>query len=155
MNKVKLLREKIKPDPRFNSVLVSKFINCLMWDGKKSVAERIFYDSLEIIGKRIKDESPLKVFETAVKNVMPILEVKSKRIGGATYQVPTEVKPKRRQTLSFRWIIASSRKKKGRTMAQRLASELVDAFKKEGVAYTIRENTHKMAEANKAFAHFG
>ncbi len=155
MNKVKALKERIAPDPRFGSVLAAKFINCMMWEGKKSVAEAVFYDCLEIIGKRIKDEDPLKVFETAVKNVMPILEVKSKRIGGATYQVPVEVSPKRRQTLAIRWILASSRKKKGRPMAQRLAGEFVDAFNKEGGAYTTRENTHKMAEANKAFAHFG
>lgn len=155
MNKVKALREKIKPDARFGSVLASKFINCLMLDGKKSTAETIFYDALEIIGKRVKDEDPIKVFETAIKNVMPILEVKSKRIGGATYQVPVEVNPKRRQALAFRWILGATRKKKGRPVAQKLANEFMDAFKKEGAAYTMRENTHKMAEANKAFAHFG
>ncbi|RKY18579.1 MAG: 30S ribosomal protein S7 [Planctomycetota bacterium] len=155
MNKIKALREKITPDARYGSVLVSKFINCMMWKGKKSVSERIFYEALSIIEKRIKDEDPLKVFETAVKNVSPILEVKSKRIGGATYQVPVEVSPKRRQTLAIRWILQAARKKKGRPMAQRLASELIDAYHKEGAAYTTRENTHKMAEANKAFAHFG
>ncbi|GAB4149939.1 MAG: 30S ribosomal protein S7 [Planctomycetota bacterium] len=155
MNKIKILRSKIKPDARFGSVLAAKFINCLMLDGKKSIAEEIFYEALEIIGKRVKDEDPIKVFESAIKNVMPILEVKSKRIGGATYQVPVEVNPRRRQALAFRWILGAARKKKGRPIAQRLASELLDAFKKEGAAYTMRENTHKMAEANKAFAHFG
>ena len=155
MNKVKALKQRIDPDPRYGSVLVSKFINCMMWQGKKSVSEQVFYDSIEIIGKRIKDEDPIKVFESAVKNVMPFLEVKSKRIGGATYQVPVEVNPKRRQTLAIRWILASARKKSGKPMSQRLASEFVDAFNKEGGAYTTRENTHKMAEANKAFAHFG
>ena len=155
MNKVKLLREKIKPDSRFGSLLAAKFINCLMRDGKKSTSERVFYDSLDIVAKRVKDEDPLKVFETAIKNICPILEVKSKRIGGATYQVPVEVNAKRRQTLAFRWILAVARKKKGRPMAQCLAAEFVDGFRKEGAAYTMRENTHKMAEANKAFAHFG
>ncbi len=155
MNKVKALREKIKPDARYGSVLASKFINCLMLDGKKSTAETIFYDALAIIAKKIKDEDPIKVFESAIKNVMPILEVKSKRIGGATYQVPVEVNPKRRQALAFRWILGATRKKKGRPVAQKLANEFLDAFKKEGAAYTMRENTHKMAEANKAFAHFG
>ncbi|MDZ7814923.1 MAG: 30S ribosomal protein S7 [Planctomycetota bacterium] len=155
MNKVKQLRERIKPDPRYGSVMVSKFINRLMWDGKKTTAEKIFYDALEIIDKRIKDEDPLKVFEVAVKNICPILEVKSKRIGGTTYQVPIEVNHKRRQTLAFRWILASVRKKRGKPTAQRLASEIIDGFNKEGAAYAVRENTHKMAEANKAFAHFG
>jgi small subunit ribosomal protein S7 len=155
MNKVKALREKIKPDARYGSVLASKFINCLMLDGKKSTAETIFYDALAIISKKVKEEDPIKVFEAAIKNVMPILEVKSKRIGGATYQVPVEVNPKRRQALAFRWILGAARKKKGRPAAQKLANEFLDAFKKEGAAYTMRENTHKMAEANKAFAHFG
>jgi small subunit ribosomal protein S7 len=126
-----------------------------MWQGKKSVAEGILYDAIDIIGKQVKDEDPVKVFEEAIKNIMPVVEVKSKRIGGATYQVPVQVNPRRRQSLAFRWIITAARAKKGKPMAQRLANELMDAYRKEGSAWTTRENTHKMAEANRAFAHFG
>jgi small subunit ribosomal protein S7 len=146
--------EQLKPDSTYNSRLVAKFINSLMWGGKKSVAERLFYDAMDIISKKVKDVEPIEVFETAVNNVKPLLEVRSKRIGGASYQVPMQVSSKRQQSLAFRWIIQSARGKKGRPMSQRLASELIDAYNEHGGAMTTRENIHRMAEANKAFAHF-
>ncbi|MHC4735181.1 MAG: 30S ribosomal protein S7, partial [Planctomycetota bacterium] len=136
------------------SKLVSKFVNCMMWDGKKSVAQRIFYDAMEIISKKIKDTEPLEVFETAINNVKPLIEVRSKRVGGASYQVPMQVSPKRQQSLAFRWILQSARAKKGKPMREHLASELIDAYNEHGGAMTTRENIHRMAEANKAFAHF-
>ncbi|MBE0535902.1 MAG: 30S ribosomal protein S7 [Phycisphaerae bacterium] len=145
---------QLKPDAKYNSRLVAKFVNCMMWDGKKSVACRVFYDAMDVIGKRVKDVSPLEVFETAVGNVKPMLEVRSKRVGGASYQVPMQVGPKRQQSLAFRWILAAARAKKGKPMSLRLAAELMDAYKKDGAAMTTRENVHRMAEANKAFAHF-
>jgi small subunit ribosomal protein S7 len=145
---------QLKPDPKFSSKLVSKFVNCMMWDGKKSTAQAIFYDAMDIIGGKIKDTPPVEVFETAINNVKPLLEVRSKRVGGASYQVPMQVNPRRQQSLAFRWILASARGKKGKPMCQRLASELLDAFNKQGGAMTTRENVHRMAEANKAFAHF-
>ncbi|MFC1652811.1 30S ribosomal protein S7 [Planctomycetota bacterium] len=146
--------QQLKPDSKYNSKLVAKFINCLMWDGKKSTSERVFYDALDIIGNKIKDAEPIEVFETAINNVKPMLEVRSKRVGGASYQVPMQVNAKRQQSLAFRWVLASSRGKKGKPMCQRLASELMDAYNKTGNAMTTRENVHRMAEANKAFAHF-
>jgi len=153
--------QQLKPDPVYNSKLVSKFINALMWDGKKSVAQKVFYGAMDIIEKKLKTQNsklktvePLEVFETAVNNVKPLLEVRSKRIGGASYQVPMQVKPKRQQSLAFRWIIQSARSKKGSPFCQRLSSELMDAYNARGGAMTTRENIHRMAEANKAFAHF-
>jgi small subunit ribosomal protein S7 len=146
--------QQLKPDGKYNSKLVSKFVNCLMLDGKKSIAYKVFYDAMDQVSKKIKDVPPLEVFETAIANVKPLLEVRSKRVGGASYQVPMQVNPKRQQSLAFRWILAAARGKKGKPMSQRLASELMDAFKKEGTAMTTRENVHRMAEANKAFAHF-
>jgi small subunit ribosomal protein S7 len=146
--------EQLQPDPKYNSKLVSKFINCMMWGGKKSTAQRVFYDAMDIVSGKIKDAEPLEIFETAINNVKPLLEVRSKRVGGASYQVPMQVNPKRQQSLAFRWILASSRGKKGKPMCQRLASELMDAYNKQGGAMTTRENVHRMAEANKAFAHF-
>jgi len=146
--------QQLKPDPKYNSKLVSKFINCLMVRGKKSVAQQVFYDAMDIIAKNMEDTSPLEVFETAVNNVKPLIEVRSRRIGGASYQVPTQVSANRRQSLAFRWILDSARSKKGKPMCQRLASELTDAYNKHGGAMTTRENVHRMAEANKAFAHF-
>ncbi len=147
--------EKIlNPDGRFNSKLVAKFINCMMWQGKKSVATQIFYDALDSIGKKVKDTPPLQVFEQALENVKPDIEVRSKRVGGANYQVPMPVNPKRRQSLAIRWVLDASRGKKGKPMCDRLAEELMAAFKREGAAMTTRDNVHKMAEANKAFAHF-
>ena len=144
----------LKADPKFNSKLVSKFINNLMWDGKKTTAQKIFYDALDLIKGKLPDEDPFEVFVTAVNNVKPMIEVRSKRVGGSTLQVPHEVKKQRQQSLAIRWILDASRKKKGRPMAERLSSELLDAFNKQGSSMTVRENTHRMAEANKAFAHF-
>lgn len=144
----------LKPDPRFNSKLVSKFINCLMWQGKKTVAQKIFYDAMDRVKSKITDAQPLEVFEGAVNNVKPYVEVRSKRVGGANYQVPMQVNKRRQQSLAFRWIIQACREQSGRSMSDRLADELMAAFKKEGKAISTRENTHRMAEANKAFAHF-
>lgn len=146
--------ETLKPDPVYGSKLASKFINCLMWQGKKATAQRIFYDALNQIQARMKDQSPIQVFEQAVENVKPTVEVRSKRVGGATYQVPMQVNRTRQQSLSIRWIIGASRGKSGRPMHQRLAEELMAAYRREGEAMTKRENTIKMAESNKAFAHF-
>jgi len=146
--------EQLGPDPKYNSKLVSKFINCMMWGGKKNTAQNAFYDAMDIVAGKIKDVAPLEIFETAIGNVKPALEVRSKRVGGASYQVPMQVSPKRQQSLAFRWILLSARGKKGKPMSERLASELVDAYNKQGGAMTTRENVHRMAEANKAFAHF-
>lgn len=146
--------QQLKPDAKYNSKLASKFINTLMWQGKKSTAERVFYDAMDIIGKKLSDAQPLEVFEKAVNNVKPLLEVRSKRVGGASYQVPMQVGPKRQQSLAFRWILQAARGKKGKPMSERLATELMDAYGERGGAMTTRENVHKMAEANKAFAHF-
>ncbi len=146
--------EILKADPRFNSKLVSKFINCLMWDGKKSVAQRIFYGAMDEATKKIADVPPLELFETAINNVKPFVEVRSRRVGGANYQVPMQVNKRRQQSLAFRWVLEACRSQGGRPMANRLADELVAAFKKEGKAITTRENTHRMADSNKAFAHF-
>jgi small subunit ribosomal protein S7 len=146
--------QQLTPDPTYNNKLVSKFINCLMWDGKKSVAQRVFYDAMDVISKKMKDIQPLEVFETAINNVKPLIEVRSKRVGGASYQVPMQVSAKRQQSLAFRWILESARGKKGRPMCQRLATELMDAYSGQGGAVTTRENIHRMADANKAFAHF-
>ena len=142
------------PDPRFGSKLASKFINCLMVDGKKSVAERVFYNALEILDEKVPDVEPIEVFEQAVENVKPSIEVRSKRVGGATYQVPMPVHSKRQQSLSIRWILEACRSKKGRPMHDRLAEELLAAYKREGASMSKREQIHRMADANKAFAHF-
>ena len=144
----------LKPDARYNSKLVSKFINCLMWAGKKSVAQRIFYDAMDTVTKKMKDVPPLEMFETAINNVKPFVEVRSKRVGGANYQVPMQVNRRRQQSLAFRWVIEACRESGGRPMSDRLADELMAAYRKEGKAITTRENTHRMADANKAFAHF-
>tara|TARA_B100001146_G_C15832662_1_gene285742 strand:+ start:53 stop:520 length:468 start_codon:yes stop_codon:yes gene_type:complete len=144
----------ILPDPIYNDVVVAKFINYIMKGGKKSIAETIFYSSLNIIKEQSKNNEPLEIFKKALENVAPVVEVKSKRIGGATYQVPLEVSQNRRFALAMRWILSYSRSRKGKTMANRLASELIAASNKDGSAYKKKEDTHKMAEANKAFAHF-
>jgi len=144
----------LKPDAVYGSKLVSKFINCLMWQGKKATAQRIFYDALEQIKKRMPDANPIDVFTQAVENVKPAVEVRSKRVGGATYQVPMQVNRTRQQSLSIRWLINASRGKKGRPMFLRLSDELMAAYRREGEAMTKRENTIKMADSNKAFAHF-
>jgi small subunit ribosomal protein S7 len=146
--------KQLRPDPKCNSKLVSKFINCMMWGGKKSVAQNVMYDALDIIAKRITDVSPLEAFETAINNVKPLIEVRSRRVGGASYQVPVQVNRSRQQALAFRWILAAARGKKGKPMSICLADELTAAYKREGTAMTTRENVHRMADANKAFAHF-
>ena len=147
-------KAQLRPDPRFGSKLASKFINCLMYDGKKSVAQRVFYDATDLIQKRLPDIDPLEVFVRAVENVMPVIEVRSKRVGGATYQVPMQVKKNRQQTLAIRWLLIATREKKGRPTHVKLADELIAAFNREGAAMSRRENVHRMADANKAFAHF-
>ncbi len=146
--------EMLKPDGRYNSKLVSKFINCLMWDGKKAVAQKVFYTAMDEIKKKMKDVPELEVFEGAINNVKPYVEVRSKRVGGANYQVPMQVNKRRQQSLAFRWLLGACRDTGGRPMAQRLSDELMAAFKKEGKAMNTREQTHRMADANKAFAHF-
>ena len=157
--------QQLKPDPVYNSKIVSKFVNSLMWGGKKSVAQGVFYDAMDIIRRSplvaggsdegsTGQKSELEVFETAVNNVKPLLEVRSKRIGGASYQIPMQVRPSRQQSLAFRWILQSARGKKGSAFCERLASELMEAYDRRGGAMTTRDNVHKMAEANKAFAHF-
>jgi small subunit ribosomal protein S7 len=146
--------ETLKPDPRHHSKLASKFINCLMWQGKKATAMRIFYGALDMIKKRMPDAEPIRVFEEAVEHVKPTVEVRSKRVGGATYQVPMQVNKTRQQSLAIRWIINAARAKTGRPMFQRLADEFMAAYRREGEAMTKRENTIKMADSNKAFAHF-
>ena len=147
-------KEMLAPDPRFGSKLVSKFTNCLMHDGKKSVAQRVIYEALDIVEERMKGTDPLEVFTQAIEHVKPSIEVRSKRVGGATYQVPTPVSHRRQQTLAIRWILEVAREKKGRPMHRRLADEFMAAFRREGAAMTKRENVHRMADANKAFAHF-
>ncbi len=149
----KQLEREIFPDPKYKSVILSKFINILLKQGKKSLAERIVYDALDILAETT-NEAPLDVFSQAVENVRPIIKVVSRRIGGSTYQVPTEVTPKNAQALAFRWIISYARARSEKTMVQRLAGELLAAYKKEGASIKKREDVHKMAEANKAFAHF-
>ena len=150
----KAVKRTIVPDAKYNDLLVAKFVNCIMHDGKKSTAERLFYDSLERIKKKVPDKEPLEVFTAAVENVKPKLEVKSRRVGGANYQVPVEVRPERRTTLAVRWIIHSARSRTEKTMREKLAGELLDAFNNTGIAIKKKEDTHKMAEANKAFAHY-
>ncbi|MEW6521753.1 MAG: 30S ribosomal protein S7 [Desulfurivibrio sp.] len=147
-------KREINPDARFNSVLVSKFINGLMQRGKKSVARMIFYDAMQILESSVSDEKPLAVFEKAMEHVRPKVEVKSRRVGGATYQVPVEVRSERRNALAIRWIVDFSQKRSGKSMAEKLAAELSDAFNNRGSAVKKREDTHRMAEANKAFAHY-
>jgi len=146
--------DTLKPDPVYGSELASKFINCLMWGGKKATSMRIFYGAMDQIKKRMPDANPIEVFTHAVENVKPTVEVRSKRVGGATYQVPMQVNKKRQQSLAIRWLIGASRSKSGRPMFLRLADELMAAYRREGEAMTKRENTIKMADSNKAFAHF-
>jgi len=146
--------EQLKPDARYQSKLVAKFINCLMLDGKKSTATRVFYDAMDIVAKRVKDGPPLEVFEKAIQNIKPNIEVRSRRVGGSNYQVPMPVNRRRQQSLAFRWVLQSVRGKSGRSLCDYLAQEICDAYRGEGAAVTTRENVHRMAEANKAFAHF-
>ena len=151
--KVRVTGRGLRPDARFNDLLVSKFINCMMKQGKKSTSQAIFYSAMETVAQKTGG-NPLEIFTVALNNVKPMVEVKSRRVGGATWQVPVEVNRKRANSLAIRWILEAARGKKGRPMGERLAGEFMDAHKKEGAAITKRENTHKMAEANKAFAHF-
>ena len=146
-------KREVLPDPIYGSVLVTKLINSIMLDGKKGVAQNIVYSAFDRI-KETTGEEPLEVFEKAMNNIMPVLEVKARRIGGANYQVPIEVRPERRQTLGLRWLTQNTRKRGEKTMAERLAKELVDASNNTGASVKKKEDTHKMAEANKAFAHF-
>ena len=149
----KNLKRNIKPDSRYNSVKVSKFINRIMLKGKKRVAEAIVYSAIEALSKDIGMDG-LEAFEVALKNVMPLMEVKSRRVGGSTYQVPIEVQAGRAQTLAMRWLVVNSRSRSGKTMVDNLSNELIDAYNNSGITVKKREDTHKMAEANKAFAHF-
>ncbi|MGB9720255.1 MAG: 30S ribosomal protein S7 [bacterium] len=144
---------KVQPDPKFNNIVVSKFINNLTWDGKKSIAQKLFYGAIERIEKITKEDG-LVVFERALNNVKPILEVRPRRVGGATYQIPMEVRPNRKESLAIKWIIDSARQRAEHEMEERLAQEIIAASKNEGNAIKKREEVHKMAEANKAFAHF-
>ncbi len=154
MGRITASRTKLGPDPRFGSVLASKFINCLMHGGKKTTAQAVFYDALDIVKEKIKDVDPVEVFTQAVNNVRPEVEVRSKRVGGAAYQVPMQVNRTRQQSLAIRWILSAVREKKGRATHQKLADELIAAYNREGAAITKRENVHRMADANKAVAHF-
>ena len=153
MRKRRAEKRYIKPDPKFNDIIVSKFINCLMNDGKKSAARKIIYGAFDIIEDKIKKPG-LEVFKQALSNVQPVIEVRSRRVGGATYQVPSEVRPERRNALAMRWIKTYSSQRGDKTMSQKLAQELIAASNNEGSAVKKKEDTHKMAEANKAFAHF-
>ena len=144
----------LKPDPTYKNLGVAKFISCIMREGKRSLAESIFYGALDSIRRKVPDKDPIQVFEAAVENVKPLVEVRSKRVGGANYQVPVEVSKKRQRALAYRWLLESAREKKGKPLRVSLADELLAAANREGAAMLKRDNTHKMAEANKAFAHF-
>jgi len=154
MGRITSSRKQLRPDPRFNSLLASKFVNCLMRGGKKTTALKVFYDALENVGERVADREPIEVFEQAVENIKPMIEVRSKRVGGAAYQVPMQVNRNRQQSLAIRWLLIAVREKKGRPTHLKLADEIVNAYNREGAAITRRENVHRMADANKAFAHF-
>jgi small subunit ribosomal protein S7 len=148
-----IAKRDVLPDPIYNSKVVTKLINNIMLDGKKSVAQKIVYGAFDII-KEKEQKDPLEVFETALNNIMPVLEVKARRVGGATYQVPLEIRAERRQTLGLRWLVTYARKRNEKTMADKLAGEIIDATNQNGGAYKKKEDTHRMAEANKAFAHY-
>jgi len=154
MRRRKAKKIAILPDPKFNEVVVTKFVNNLMLDGKKSLAFRIFYEALEIVEKKIEDANGLETWKKAIENVTPSVEVRSRRVGGATFQIPTPVREERKSSLAMKWLIGYSRKRNEKTMAQRLASEIIAASKEEGAAFKKREHTLHMAEANKAFSHF-
>ncbi|GBD15521.1 30S ribosomal protein S7 [bacterium HR26] len=151
--RAKIVRRAIPPDPRYGSELLQRFINKVMQRGKKSLAERIVYDALDIVASRT-GQHPLDVFQRAVQNAMPLLEVKPRRVGGATYQVPVQVEPHRRVSLAMRWLIQSARARSGKTMSEKLAAELIDAANNTGATIKRRDDTHRMAEANRAFAHY-
>ena len=156
MRKAKPKKRILLPDPKFNDVLVTRFVNNLMVDGKKSIAYTIFYDALDIVGEKMKDadKAPLEIWKQALDNITPQVEVKSRRIGGATFQVPTEVRPERKISLSMKNLVLYSRKRAGKSMAEKLSAEIVAAYNQEGAAFKRKEEMHRMAEANKAFAHF-
>jgi len=154
MGKITASATSLKPDPKFKSLLAGKFINCLMHSGKKSVAQQVFYDALDVVKEKVTDKEPIEVFHQALENVKPYIEVRSRRVGGAAYQVPMQVNKNRQQSLAIRWLLAACREKKGRPMYLKLSEELLAAYNREGAAYTKRENVHRMADANKAFAHF-
>ena len=147
-------KREIIPDPKFGNKLVTRFVNSLMEHGKKSTAELIFYSSMDEIAEKLKGEEPVNVFKGAIDNVKPMVEVKSRRVGGANYQVPVDVRPERRTALAIRWILAAARERNEKTMQRRLAGELMDAFRKQGAAFKKKEDTHRMADANKAFSHY-
>ena len=153
MRRRRPVKREVLPDPKYGSKLVSKFVNCMMLEGKKGIAETILYKAMEIIEQKTQ-KNPIEVFVQSLENVKPLVEVKSRRVGGATYQVPVEIRPERRQALGIRWIINYSRNRSEKTMFQRLAGELMDAFNNTGASVKKKEDTHKMADANKAFAHF-
>ena len=152
--KTKSLQRKLTPDRKYNSVLVQRMINKVMLDGKKQVAEKAVYEAMEIAAKKVKSDEPLAVFEKAIKNIYPSMEVKSRRVGGANYQIPFPVSGNRQQHLAYMWFVQAARSRKGTPIAQRIAAELVDSINQTGGAYKKKEDTHKMAEANRAFAHF-
>lgn len=154
MGAITASRSTLKPDPVYGSILASKFVNCLMYGGKKTTAQGVFYGALDIIKEKLPDREPIEVFTQAVENVKPHVEVRSKRVGGAAYQVPMQVNRNRQQSLAIRWILLAVREKKGRPASAKLAEELLAAYNREGAAVTRRENVHRMADANKAFAHF-
>ncbi len=156
MRKAKPKKRILLPDPKFNDVLVTRFVNNLMVDGKKSIAYTIFYDALDIVGEKMKDadKAPLEVWKQALENITPQVEVKSRRVGGATFQVPTEVRPERKISISMKNLVLYSRKRAGKSMAEKLSAEIIAAYNQEGAAFKRKEEMHRMAEANKAFAHF-
>jgi small subunit ribosomal protein S7 len=156
MRKAKPKKRVVLPDPVYGDVKVSKFVNHLMYDGKKSISYSIFYDALEIVGNKMKDaeKTPLEIWKEALQKVTPQVEVKSRRIGGATFQVPTEIRPSRKESVSMKNLIAFARKRGGKTMADKLAAEIMDAYNEQGGAFKRKEDMHRMAEANRAFAHF-
>jgi len=153
MRRRRPVKREVLPDPKYGSKLVSKFVNCMMLQGKKGISETILYRAMEIIEQKTQ-KNPIEVFVQSLENVKPLVEVKSRRVGGATYQVPVEIRPERRQALGIRWIINYARNRSEKTMYQRLAGELMDAFNNTGASVKKKEDTHKMADANKAFAHF-
>jgi len=156
MRKRQAKKRPLLPDPKFNDQLVTRFVNMLMWDGKKSVAFNIFYDAMDIVEERYQDEekTPLELWKDALSNVMPHVEVRSRRVGGATFQIPMQIRPDRKVSLAMKWLITAARKRNEKSMALRLAQEVLAAAKEEGAAVKKRVDTHKMAEANKAFSHF-
>ncbi len=153
MRKSKPKKRYVLPDPKFNDEMVTKFVNNLMWDGKKSIAYKIFYNAIDIVTQK-SGENGLEVFKRALNNIMPVLEVRSRRVGGANFQVPTEVRPERRESLGMKWLITYARRRNEKSMEEKLAAEIISASKSEGAAVKKKEEVHRMAEANKAFAHF-